>query len=64
MGKTPIHWAAYDGHTEIVKFLVPLTEFMAKRSYPLLSAVCLQCCTIMKIILEFLIMEETPIAIH
>ena len=42
MGKTPIHWAAYDGHTEIVKFLVPLTEFMAKRSYPLLSAVCLQ----------------------
>ena len=25
-GKTPIYWAAYYGHTEIVKILVPLTN--------------------------------------
>ena len=25
-GKTPIHWAAFNGHNEIVKILVPLTD--------------------------------------
>ena len=25
-GRTPIHWAACNGHTEIVKILVPLTD--------------------------------------
>ena len=25
-GKTPIDWAAYNGHTEIVKILAPLTD--------------------------------------
>ena len=25
-GRTPIYWAAYNGHTEIVKILAPLTD--------------------------------------
>ena len=25
-GRTPIYWAAYEGHREIVKSLVPLTN--------------------------------------
>ena len=26
-GDTPIYWAAYNGHTEIVKLLAPLTDY-------------------------------------